>query len=193
ASYAGAGCGGIMTAYRALYLLLLVFASFSYAQDPPNLSSLEFFPTVVPGDGVTAAPASPTERSSTMQGRTAVAATEMPANASSDDVEHVISARLESIDEEIAANGGRSRALIDALSSVAALYEELGDSVSALATLRQALAVTRMSSGLYTLDQAHLLERMLVHWETLGDDEEVASLEEELLELVARHPDDPRI
>lgn len=91
-----------------------------------------------------------------------------------------------------ATGGPRSPDLIDPLTEIAALLAAEGEKALAIAALEEARHVVRATYGLYTLDQAPLMVQALEHQRALGAFEMVQALEEELLDLAARHPGDLR-
>jgi hypothetical protein len=97
--------------------------------------------------------------------------------------------RIEAIELE---QGPYSPALRAELASLIVLYRENEDDVLALVAIERALQVERANSGLYSLDQVPLLKQQLEAEEALGNDAAVWDLEQELLKLARRHPDDPQ-
>lgn len=96
------------------------------------------------------------------------------------------------IEEEEARNGPLSTELIAPLTMLARLYEANGDYPLTLATVERARQVIRVNFGLYSLDEAPLLQLLIRSQKALGGDEAAWNSEHELLELLARHPRDPR-
>lgn len=181
-----------MAANRVLLLSLCCLCSAANAQDPSSRASVEFFPDSTAGSStasapsaeaasVPKAPSSARHRSDTRTGR------------SSDEVLAEVGRALQSIGAEVAANGSRSLSLIEDFDALGALYEEIGEHVLAIDALDRALDVTRINKGLYSLDQAALLERMIASSDALGDYTQAASFEAQLLELVDRNPNDARV
>ena len=103
----------------------------------------------------------------------------------------LVDSLLRSIDEETSLNGERSSNLIEPLTALAAVYDELGDHLHAVTALEQARAVIRMSSGLHSLQQAAVLEQQIDAVETIGSPAESAALQESLLELAQANAGDP--
>jgi hypothetical protein len=94
---------------------------------------------------------------------------------------------------EIQANGGPyAPSLLAELETLIVLYGESGDHALAVLAIEQALQVVRANSGLYSLDQVPLLWQRIRSEEARGNDAEVWDLEQKLLTLVRRHPDDLR-
>lgn len=98
----------------------------------------------------------------------------------------------EQLDAAQAAGGPRSPDLIAPLTELGELYETEGEHLLATAALAQARHVVRANYGLYTLEQAPLMEQALKHQQALGNRAMVQALEEELYVLANRHPADVR-
>lgn len=86
--------------------------------------------------------------------------------------------------------GPYSPALRDELARLIVLYRENEDHALALVAIERALQVARANDGLYSLDQVPLLTLRLESEEALGNHEAVWDLEQELLKLARRHPQD---
>jgi hypothetical protein len=99
---------------------------------------------------------------------------------------------LAKIEEIQAREGQYSPALRDELLRLIVLYRENDNNALALVAIERALQVVRANSGLYSLDQVPLLWQRIESEEALGNDAEVWDLEQELLTLARRHPDDPQ-
>jgi hypothetical protein len=99
---------------------------------------------------------------------------------------------LDQIEAIEARNGRHSAEMLDALRGLILLYREHERHSLSLAALASALQVVRVSQGLYSLDQVPLLFQQIYVEEARGNDPEVWRLEQELLALVRRHPDDLR-
>lgn len=104
--------------------------------------------------------------------------------------------RVEQILDAIAAaqaeEGPRSPELIRLLAELGALYEADGEHALATAALEEARSVVRANYGLHTLEQLPLMQQAIANQRALGNLPMVQALEEELLELADRHPDDLR-
>jgi hypothetical protein len=98
----------------------------------------------------------------------------------------------EDIRAAVQTDGPQSPALIDPLTELAVLYEAEGEHALATAALEEARHVVRANYGLHTLEQAPLIQQALQNQQALGNFAMVQALEEELLELANRHPDDLR-
>ena len=99
---------------------------------------------------------------------------------------------LEQIEAIEARNGRNSAEMLEPLRGLVLLYREHEEHASALAALTSALQVVRVTQGLYSLEQAPLLFQQIYVEEARGNHPEVWRLEQELLALVRRHPDDLR-
>ena len=100
---------------------------------------------------------------------------------------------VEKIEEILARNGPRSPDLVDPLAGLGLLYQESEDHGLAIAAIERAVEIVRVNYGLHSLDQAPLI-RQLIHIAELKRDHTAAwELEQELLTLARRHPDDLRI
>ena len=112
------------------------------------------------------------------------------------EAERVRADEKERIAEEILAaqakDGPRSPALIQLLTDLGVLYETEGQHVLATAALEQARQLVRANYGLHTLDQVPLMQQALANQQAIGNFVMVRAIEEELLDLAERHPDDLR-
>jgi hypothetical protein len=78
------------------------------------------------------------------------------------------------------------------LTALGLRYQETGATILAAAATQRALELVRYNQGLYTLDQASLLRQLIQNAESLGDHEAAWDLEQQLLRLAERNPDDLR-
>jgi hypothetical protein len=101
-------------------------------------------------------------------------------------------ALVEEIERIRLANGPLSAELIEPLSALALIYEEDGDEAPAVATTENVLQVMRATYGLYSLEQAPLIARLIDSAATGGNHAAAWNLEQELLALAIRNPDDLR-
>jgi hypothetical protein len=103
---------------------------------------------------------------------------------------------VEELEAEVLAvearEGASSAALIAPLTALGLRYRENGAAVPAAAATRRALELVRYNQGLYTLDQASLLRQLIWNAESLGAHEAAWDLEQQLLRLAERNPDDAR-
>jgi hypothetical protein len=88
--------------------------------------------------------------------------------------------------------GLRSPSLISMLTDLGLFYQEEGDYALAAVALQEARHVVRVNFGLHTLEQLPLIEQALENAQAVGDIPMVQALEEEMLDLAKRHPDDLR-
>jgi hypothetical protein len=91
-----------------------------------------------------------------------------------------------------AKEGPRSAALIELFKELGVLYETEGRYELATAALEQARQLVRANYGLHTLDQVPLLQQAMANQQAASNFAMVRALEEELLDLAGRHPDDVR-
>jgi len=97
-----------------------------------------------------------------------------------------------SIELEGSRGGAYSEELIAPLSELALLYQEADDRALASATIERALQVVRANYGLYSLAQAPLISRLVANEAAAGNHETAWEVEDELLTLAKRHPEDLR-
>lgn len=96
------------------------------------------------------------------------------------------------IEREQVQNGPHSEGLIDPLSALAEFYQERGDEPFAVAAIERVLEVIRANDGLHSLEQAPLIRQLITLEESSGDAVVAWDLEQRLLTLARRHPDDLR-
>ena len=99
---------------------------------------------------------------------------------------------LEIIEREQAQNGPHSEGLIGPLSRLAVLYRDNGDDTLAMATIERVLQVVRANDGLHSLEQITLIQQLIAIEESIGNAAAAWDLEQRLLTLARRHPDDLR-
>ncbi len=99
---------------------------------------------------------------------------------------------VDRIREEQALNGVYSAALVEPLTALSFLYQESGDRSLAIAAIKRALQVQRANYGLRTLDQAPLMLQWIKNAETMGDFPMAWDLEQAVLALAHRNPNDLR-
>ena len=119
-------------------------------------------------------------------------AAETGAPDSGEDVDAITEPLLESIQQEEARNGPFSRNLIDQLTSLGLAYQEHDRHELALAMFDRALFVKRFNDGLFSLDQAALVERLIDSELAIGQVTSAAQLQDRLVALARRNPADPR-
>jgi hypothetical protein len=98
----------------------------------------------------------------------------------------------ERISEAQVEGGAYSSDLIDPLKTLSVLYQENGNYALATAVLDQAMQVIRANYGLRSLEQAPLLQQKIRSEEARGNAAGAWDLEQELLALARRNPDDLR-
>jgi hypothetical protein len=99
---------------------------------------------------------------------------------------------VDRIEREVSRGGAYSEELTAPLSELALLYQEADDRALASATIERVLQVVRANYGLYSLAQAPLISRLVANEEAAGNRETAWELEDELLTLARRHPEDLR-
>jgi len=88
--------------------------------------------------------------------------------------------------------GPNSAELVEPLAALGDLYQKSGQPVLAAAALQQAINVVRYNYGLHSLEQAPLIRQLIANAESVGDRRSAWDLEQGLLALAGRYPDDPR-
>ena len=119
-------------------------------------------------------------------------AAETGSPSSGADVDAVTGPMLDSIAQEETQNVPFSRNLIDLLTSLGLAYQEHDRHELALAMFDRALFVKRFNDGLFSLDQAALVERLIDSELAIGQVTSAATLQDRLVELARRNPADPR-
>lgn len=103
---------------------------------------------------------------------------------------------LDRLEAEVVAiegfDGPDSPDLIEPLAALGTYYHEQGNDGLALAAAQRARELVRKNYGLYSLDQAPLIRRLMDSEETIGDPAATWNLEQDLLLLAERHPTDRR-
>jgi hypothetical protein len=112
--------------------------------------------------------------------------------APGDDAEDALARIAERIVAAQASGGPYARELIDPLTSLSVLYQGQGDYALEAAALEQALHVIRANYGLRSLEQAPLIRQRIQNEESVGNYAAAWDLEQALLTLARRHPDDLR-
>ena len=167
----------------AICVSLLCLSSGAYAQDAADLSSIIFVPGVI-SDHV-------------LPVSSPLADNDATADQASDDgsLDRLLdsAAQLErSITEKESQDGTRSSDLAGELTSLAAVYQELGDHLLAIGALERARQISRATDGLHSLNQAQLVEQMIDSMEVIGQFSESDALQDALLELALRNEEDAR-
>ena len=104
-----------------------------------------------------------------------------------DETQRLLVAQIEEIQS---LHGPNSPDLIDPLTRLGLFYEESGDEPLAIAAVERALQVVRVNDGLRSLEQAPLIRQLIRNEESRGNHSVAWDLEQELLKLLRRHPDD---
>jgi hypothetical protein len=99
---------------------------------------------------------------------------------------------VDRIRDEQSRNGPYAAALIEPLTTLAFLYQEDGDRALSDAAFEQARQVVRANFGLYSLEETPLIRQRMLSEEAQGDAESAWYLEQDMLDIVRRHPTDPR-
>jgi hypothetical protein len=99
---------------------------------------------------------------------------------------------LERVQEIIGLAGPHSADLLEPLANLIALYQEGNDDALAAVAIERAVQVVRINQGLHTLDQVPLIRQLIRIEEERGNHPAAWELEQDLLTLVRRYPDDLR-
>lgn len=178
---------------------LLCVCSAGQAQESPDLSAITFWPRPLSEaplrlDPQGVAGNGDATSASARRGRARrEAGDNEPPGPTREALSGAVEKRLDSVSEEAAENGERSSALIDDLTSLAALYEKLGQHDSAIAALEDAIDVIRINYGLYSLEQVGAVESLVENQEAAGQYAQAAEQRRYLRELIRRNAGDPRI
>jgi hypothetical protein len=89
-------------------------------------------------------------------------------------------------------NGPFSEGLIDPLSDLALLYQDRGDHDLAVAVIHRIRQLVRANNGLHSLEQIPVIQQLIANEKAIGRLDTAWELEQELLTLAKRHPDDMR-
>jgi hypothetical protein len=100
---------------------------------------------------------------------------------------------IDQVQQEESRNGPYSEALIRPLSDLALIYQDGGDHDLAVAVIHRVRQVVRATEGLHSLEQIPLIQQMIANEEAIGRFENAWQLEQDLLTLARRHPDDMRM
>lgn len=88
--------------------------------------------------------------------------------------------------------GPQARELIEPLTALTMHYEETGNLRLADTTIERLLSVIRANYGLYSLEQVPSIQRLMAHERERGNAVAAWELEQELIRLGLRNPDDVR-
>lgn len=179
-----------MAGNKLTFVTLLGLCAGAYGQERSELSDLEFFPhpinavEAVRVDAEMRPPAAPSGSSPSAAGRGDAAI--VPPG-----ITEAIVRRLDAIRDEIAANGPRSRALVDEYVHLGTLYAEVEDHLAAIQAFESAVDVIRVNDGLYALDQVAVLEEIIESKQALEDYAAAAEHEQQVISLAYRNLQDP--
>jgi hypothetical protein len=99
---------------------------------------------------------------------------------------------LEEVQKVLAASGAYSPDLMEPLTRLIVLYIEDGEDDLAVVAIERAVQIVRVNNGLHSLDQAPLIQQLIRIEETRGRPNVAWDLQQSLLTLVRRHPNDLR-
>jgi hypothetical protein len=99
---------------------------------------------------------------------------------------------LGEIQDRVVQDGPNAGSLLEPLTALILLYQEEDDESSAAVTIERARHVVRVNDGLHTLEQVPLIEQLMRIEAARGNHTAAWDLEQELLRLVRRHPEDLR-
>jgi hypothetical protein len=100
---------------------------------------------------------------------------------------------LAAVQDVVAQDGPNAGSLLEPLTALTLFYQEQGDESSAAVTIERARHVVRVNEGLHTLEQVPLIEQLMRIEEARGNHTAAWDLEQDLLRLVRRYPDDLRV
>jgi hypothetical protein len=98
----------------------------------------------------------------------------------------------QTIQETLARDGPYSPTLLGPLTALIELYQQADDDALAAVTIERARQVVRINDGLHTLEQVPYIEQLIRLERARGDHSAAWDLEQELLALVRRYPEDLR-
>jgi hypothetical protein len=99
---------------------------------------------------------------------------------------------IETIQQITADDGENAIALLEPLTSLIGLYQEGGDDALAAVAIERSQQIVRVNNGLHTLDQLPYVRQLIRIEEQRGNHAAAWELEQDLLALVRRYPDDLR-
>lgn len=184
-----------MAKLGVVLIALLGVCCGGHAEDSPDLSSLVFSPRPPssPPLAIVSGEIGPTKASEAAGTGGSSDPDDARSDATRARLRAAVERRLDAVSKEEGRNGERSPALIDRLASLAAAYRAIGEYDSAIGALEDARNVVRINSGLFSLDQAPVVESLIANREAKGEYGEVAKQREYLRNLVHANPDDTRI
>lgn len=101
-------------------------------------------------------------------------------------------ALLAAIQDVVALDGPNSADLLEPLTALTLFYQEQDDESAAAVTIERARHVVRVNNGLHTLEQVPLIEQLMHIEAARGNHTAAWDLEQDLLRLVRRYPEDLR-
>jgi hypothetical protein len=104
-----------------------------------------------------------------------------------------IAEELDAIKAEEVRDGIFAPDLADELVALAGLYQESGEHDAALGVLERARQVVRVNEGLFSLDQARMIQQAIASREALEQQSKAVEAQTELLALARRNPSDARV
>jgi hypothetical protein len=116
----------------------------------------------------------------------------LPTLAQATDQQQKIAELLQRIEDIEARDGPNSEELIDPLTTLGRLQQEGGQPFQSAAAVQRAVDIVHVNQGLHSLDQAPLIRLLIGDAEAIGDRRAAWDLEQDLLSLASRHPDDVR-
>jgi hypothetical protein len=99
---------------------------------------------------------------------------------------------LDTIEAMAARDGPYSPAVLEPLRALIVLYQESEDDAFAAVAIERARQVLRINQGLHTLEQVPLIQQLIQIEHVRGNHSAAWDLEQELLALVRRYPEDLR-
>jgi hypothetical protein len=99
---------------------------------------------------------------------------------------------LGEIQDIVARDGPNAASLLEPLTALIVFYQEQDDESAAAVTIERARHVVRVNNGLHTLEQVPLIEQLMRIEEARGNHTAAWDLEQDLLQLVRRYPEDLR-
>ncbi|HET7607563.1 MAG TPA: hypothetical protein VFL84_02710 [Gammaproteobacteria bacterium] len=99
---------------------------------------------------------------------------------------------LEQIQEILSRDGPYAPELLGPLSRLGLIYQEGEDYALALVTLERAQHIVRVNNGLHSMDQVPVMRQLIAIEDARGNHEGAWDRQQDLLQLLRRHPDDVR-
>lgn len=178
-----------------VFFTLLCVCSAGWAQDSPDLSSLVFWPRPPATNAAAARPRDGALPRVAPASQSPDAGTPSSGEKSDSDrtaLSKAVEEHLDSLGEETSLNGERSPGLIDELTALGALYQQLGHHDQAIAALEDAIQTIRINYGLHSLDQVDAVESVVSSRQAEGEYQQANNQREYIRDLVRRNADDPR-